>query len=224
MANPRCKRCQRGEPHEFTHGRSGYNFHACRCDVCTTDAVDAAVDRARRLRAADPTWAQSQRDYMREYYARTKESQRGRRNESTKKRRRLYGDDLNAQDRRRRQVDHEWRSRRARQLRESRQRHPERTRDQSARDRDKRRDQACVEMREWRERNAGYISEYQREYQQRKSSAVIVSRTRVDRWTPTEDQIAATPGITPMEVARLTGRSWHASRRRVAMFRNWSAS
>lgn len=224
MANPRCKRCQRGEPHEFTHGRNGYSYHACRCDVCTTDAVDAAVDRARRLRATDPTWAQSQRDYMREYYERTKESQRERRNESTKKRRRLYGNDLNAEDRERRQTDHEWRSRRARQLRESRQRHPERTRDQSARDRDKRRDQACVEMREWRERNTEYRSSYAREYETRRQASVIPSRTRVDRWTPQEDLIAATPGITPMEVARLTGRSWHASRRRVSMHRNRAAS
>lgn len=36
MAEPKCKRCQRGEPHDFKHGRSGYSYHACRCELCRT--------------------------------------------------------------------------------------------------------------------------------------------------------------------------------------------
>lgn len=35
VGKSRCVRCWQGEPCGFTHGSTGYEYHRCRCDICT---------------------------------------------------------------------------------------------------------------------------------------------------------------------------------------------
>lgn len=68
----KCRRCAEGVPHEFNHGRTGYQYHRCRCDVCA-DAEREYQQRDYEQRL------EYKRQYKREYQKRdyVREQQRG---------------------------------------------------------------------------------------------------------------------------------------------------
>lgn len=62
-----CKRCQRGEPHEFRHGtENGRRYHGCECEVCWRSECDRRRDRYRK-RVTDPEVQQRDRDRARRW-------------------------------------------------------------------------------------------------------------------------------------------------------------
>lgn len=136
--------------------------------------------------------------------------------------RRAHAVRINADARERRSKDPAFRARKNRQLRDSRLRNTERFVEQSREYRARRRPTALAEMRDWRGRNASYRAIYAKKYSARHRFPVC--RGRSDAWTPEEERIAATPGITATEVAYLTGRSWEASRKRISQHRKEQAA
>lgn len=64
-----CKRCSEGVPHEFTHGRSGYRYHECRCDVCVEAARAHGRKTSQAARERDPDRV---REYDREWKRRAR--------------------------------------------------------------------------------------------------------------------------------------------------------
>ena len=198
-----CKRCQRGERHDFPHNKSSYRNHACRCEICVQDNRNAGREyRAKNIEKA--------REAGRDYYASNKEV--------IAQRRRGWPSVEN-----KRQRDAEYRSKNREKLaaaqRAYRKAHAEERRlydrAYATENADSIRQRKRVYKQGYRAENFQYINQ-----QARQRVADLCRRGGRQRFTEKEDAIVARDDITLREIAVLLGRSYSSVANRRSRLRH----
>jgi len=181
----KCAQCLGGVvDHGFKHGKSGYDYHNCRCDVCRSAKSAIVVRRHKARYQSDPEYARRHRQYHSEYKKRVRERD---------------GDAVRAKDRRKyaelmtrpgaRQQERERR-------RASAARNPRRHRNTTA---------AAEVNRRWRAANKEYLRSTRRA---RDAALSRVPSPNAGRpWSSQEDALVMRDDITLVEMAYLVGRS-----------------